>query len=120
MELAGTSTGMFAAARFLSAAALTLALSGLAQAESSAWSEDLRSAVRLVSGDTATKPMHAGIEMKLQKGWHTYWRYPGDSGVPPQFDFAKSDNLKSATVLYPAPELHTDAGGQTIGYQQDV
>ena len=111
---------MIATARLLSAAALMLALTGLAHAESSAWSEDLRSAVRLVAGDTATKPMQAGVEMKLQKGWHTYWRYPGDSGVPPQFDFAKSDNLKSATVLYPAPELHTDAGGQTIGYQQDV
>jgi DsbC/DsbD-like thiol-disulfide interchange protein len=105
---------------FSAAAALAVALSGLAHAESSPWSEDLRSAVRLISGDTSGTPMHAGVEMTLQNGWHTYWRYPGDSGVPPQFDFAKSDNLKSATVLYPAPELHSDAGGETIGYRQDV
>jgi DsbC/DsbD-like thiol-disulfide interchange protein len=111
---------MITIARLLSAAALTLALSGLAQAESSPWSEDLRSGIRLVSGDTAARPMQAGVEIKLQKGWHTYWRYPGDAGVPPQFDFAKSENLKSATVLYPAPELHSDAGGETIVYRQDV
>lgn len=111
---------MSATARLLSAAVLTLAPCGLARAETSAWSEDLRSAVRLIAGDTATAPMHAGVEMRLQQGWHTYWRYPGDSGVPPQFDFAKSQNLKSATVLYPAPELHSDAGGETIGYQHDV
>jgi DsbC/DsbD-like thiol-disulfide interchange protein len=111
---------MFSIARLLGAAALALSLGGLAYAESSPWSEDLRSSVRLIAGDTTVKPMRAGVEMKLQQGWHTYWRYPGDSGVPPQFDFAKSDNLKSATVLYPAPELHSDAGGETIGYDQDV
>ena len=112
---------MLQPARIVSAAAaLAFALTGLAHAETSSWSEDLRSAVRLISGDTSGTPMHAGVEMTLQKGWHTYWRYPGDSGVPPQFDFAKSDNLKSATVLYPAPEMHKDAGGETIGYQHDV
>ena len=112
---------MIATAEFVSAAAaLVFALTGLAHAENSAWSEDLRSEIRLISGDTTATPMHAGVEMKLQKGWHTYWRYPGDSGVPPQFDFAKSVNLKSATVLFPAPELHSDAGGEIIGYGQDV
>jgi DsbC/DsbD-like thiol-disulfide interchange protein len=118
MELAGTSTVMMSTARLFSAAVLMFASAGLAHAESSPWSEDLRSAVRLIAGNTA--PMQAGVEIRLQKGWHTYWRYPGDSGVPPQFDFAKSANLKSATVLYPAPELHSDAGGETIVYQQDI
>ena len=45
----------------------------------------------------------AGIEIKLKDGWHTYWRYPGDSGVPPVLDFSKSQNVKTVTVLYPAP-----------------
>jgi DsbC/DsbD-like thiol-disulfide interchange protein len=58
--------------------------------------------------------------MKLLPGWHTYWRYPGDSGVPPRFDFAGSGNVKSAKVLYPAPTLHSDEAGQTIGYEGSV
>jgi DsbC/DsbD-like thiol-disulfide interchange protein len=120
MELAATSAAMSVTVRLLFTAAALGLLAGVAHAETSPWSEDLRSAVRLMSGDTSNKPMQAGVEMRLQKGWHTYWRYPGDSGVPPQFDFAKSDNLKSASVLYPAPELHTDAAGQTIVYQQDI
>jgi DsbC/DsbD-like thiol-disulfide interchange protein len=62
----------------------------------------------------------AGIEIKLQPGWHTYWRYPGDSGVPPRFDFSGSDNVKAAKVLYPAPKLHSDQGGQSLGYEGDV
>ena len=41
----------------------------------------------------------AGVEIKLKPGWKTYWRYPGDSGVPPVLDFSESQNVKSVTVL---------------------
>ena len=47
------------------------------------------------------------------------WRYPGDSGVPPTLDFAGSENVKSVTVLWPAPERIADgAGGHSIGYER--
>ena len=104
----------------LTVSLIAAGLGGPAHAETSRWSEDMQSAVRLISGETATAPMRAGVEMKLTAGWHTYWRYPGDSGVPPQFDFSGSDNLKSAVVLYPAPTLHKDSAGETIGYENDV
>jgi DsbC/DsbD-like thiol-disulfide interchange protein len=103
------------------AAAVLLALAGVARADAaSAWSSDISSAIRLIAGAGNGTLRHAGIEMKLQPGWHTYWRYPGDSGVPPQFDFSGSDNLKTAKVLYPAPQLHKDEAGETIGYAGDV
>ena len=105
----------------LAVAAVTFA--GAAHAEdASPWSNDSRSSVRLVAGANANgdTPLQAGIEMKLLSGWHTYWRYPGDSGVPPRFDFAGSGNLKSAKVLYPAPVVHSDEAGQTIGYEGSV
>ena len=38
---------------------------------------------------TAADGLRAGIEIRLAPGWKTYWRYPGDSGVPPRFDFAQ-------------------------------
>ena len=47
--------------------------------------------------------LRAGIEIRLDPGWKTYWRYPGDSGVPPTLDFAGSKNVKSVTALWPAP-----------------
>jgi len=63
----------------------------------------------------------SAIEIKLNPGWKTYWRYPGDSGVPPVFDFSKSENVKSATVLFPAPKRFADgAGGHSIGYKTGV
>jgi DsbC/DsbD-like thiol-disulfide interchange protein len=91
-------------------------------ADASAWAEDSRSGVRLIAGanNSGAASLRAGIEIKLQSGWKTYWRYPGDSGVPPRFDFSGSENLKVAKVLYPAPHLFTDETGNSLGYKEGV
>jgi DsbC/DsbD-like thiol-disulfide interchange protein len=107
----------------LAACALAAILSASAQAvDESPWGEDIRSAIRLIAGSNRSTDatFRAGIEIKLQPGWKTYWRYPGDSGVPPQFDFSGSENLKNAKVLYPAPHLFTDETGQSLGYKDKV
>jgi len=92
-----------------------------AAADASAWSQDIKSSVRLIAGaNKKDAPLRAGIEIKMQPGWHTYWRYPGDSGVPPRFSFAGSDNIKSATVHFPAPVMFVDGGGTSIGYRDAV
>ncbi len=91
-------------------------------ADASAWSDDSRSAIRLIAGSHAgsEQRLRAGVEVKLQPGWKTYWRYPGDSGVPPRFDFTGSDNVLRAKVLYPAPHLFTDETGNSLGYKTGV
>lgn len=91
-------------------------------ADESPWNEDVRSAIRLIAGSNKADDaaLRAGIEVKLRPGWKTYWRYPGDSGVPPHFDFSGSDNLKKADVLFPAPHLFTDETGQSLGYKDTV
>jgi DsbC/DsbD-like thiol-disulfide interchange protein len=93
-----------------------------AAADVSPWNDDLRSAMRLIAGSNdKEQAWRAGVEIKMQPGWHTYWRYAGDSGVPPHFDFSGSENLKSATVLYPAPQTFDDgAGGKSLGYTGNV
>ena len=45
---------------------------------------------------------------------------PGESGVPPAFDWSGSDNLKHAEVLFPAPTRLVDQGGEAIGYEDQV
>src|SRR6516165_12151934 len=92
-------------------------------ADASAWDGDARSAVRLIAGDTKSvrdAPLRAGMEIRLAPGWKTYWRYPGDSGVPPRFDFAGSQNVKSVDVAWPAPHRFSDESGITIGYKDGV
>jgi DsbC/DsbD-like thiol-disulfide interchange protein len=90
----------------------------MAADDATRWDGDARSAARLVAGSqpAADGVLRAGLEIRLKSGWHTYWRYPGDAGVPPQFDFAASQNLKRAVVLWPAPQRIEEAGGGTIGY----
>lgn len=93
-------------------------------ADASGWDGDQRAAVRLIAGmhrgNGAAALQHAGVEIHLAPGWKTYWRYPGDAGVPPRFDFSGSRNLKSAAVRYPAPHRLVDESGTSIGYKGDV
>jgi DsbC/DsbD-like thiol-disulfide interchange protein len=91
-------------------------------ADASPWVEDLSSAMRLIAGANKSdaESLRAGIEIKLKAGWHTYWRYPGDSGVPPRFSFSGSDNVATVKVLYPVPQAITDEAGTTIGYKGGV
>jgi len=89
--------------------------------DSSPWQRDAHSAVRLVAGSRSGTVLLGGIAIQLQPGWKTYWRSPGDSGVPPRFDFSKSDNVEAVTVLWPAPQKFDDgAGGTSLGYKQQV
>jgi DsbC/DsbD-like thiol-disulfide interchange protein len=107
----------------LAACGIAAVLSAPAHAaDESPWSEDVRSAIRLIAGTNKNGDgtLRAGIEIKMQSGWKTYWRYPGDSGVPPHFDFSGSENLKEAKVLYPAPHLFTDETGRSLGYKDRV
>ena len=89
----------------------------------SPWTKLTDSKVRLVSGTVELdgKPtLFAGVQLRMNPGWKTYWKNPGDSGVPPQFDWSKSKNLKHAEVLYPAPHRFDDGGGTAIGYDDEV
>ena len=89
--------------------------------DSSPWQRDAHSAVRLLAGSRSGAVLLGGIAIKLEPGWHTYWRTPGDSGVPPRFDFSKSDNVEAVTVLWPAPQKFDDgAGGTSLGFKHKV
>jgi DsbC/DsbD-like thiol-disulfide interchange protein len=104
--------------------AAALVASSLPQAraqDSSPWLKDSHSAVRLMAGSRSGAVLLGGIAIQLQPGWHTYWRNPGDSGVPPRFDFSKSENIEAVTILWPAPMRFDDgAGGTSLGYQKQV
>jgi DsbC/DsbD-like thiol-disulfide interchange protein len=93
-------------------------------ADESRWDGDQRGAVRLIAaaqrGEGPATIHRAGVEIRLAPGWKTYWRYPGDSGIPPRFDFTRSRNLKSVTIRYPAPHRLADEGGTSIGYKNGV
>src|ERR1700749_3849159 len=100
--------------------AFSLAVEARAQ-DASPWIRDGHSAVRLLAGSRSGTVLLGGIAFQLQPGWKTYWRTPGDSGVPPRFDFSKSENIEAVTILWPAPTKFDDgAGGHSLGYHDQV
>jgi DsbC/DsbD-like thiol-disulfide interchange protein len=89
--------------------------------DASPWQKAPHAAVRLLAGSRSGPVLLGGIAVQLDPGWKTYWRTSGDSGVPPRFDFSKSDNVEAVTVLWPAPTKFDDgAGGFSLGYHDQV
>ena len=62
----------------------------------------------------------AGLHLRLAPGWKTYWRAPGDAGIPPRFDWDGSQNMAAVRVYWPTPRVFQSNGMQTIGYLGDV
>ena len=88
--------------------------------ETSGWSSAHGGAMRLIPGAAMPGGRGAGVEIRLDPGWKTYWRDPGDAGVPPVFDWSRSDNLAKVTLSWPAPTRFDDEAGSSIGYKHDV
>jgi DsbC/DsbD-like thiol-disulfide interchange protein len=100
---------------------LSLQLSSqLAAQDASDWSKAHRSSIRLIAGAGKAGLSSAGLEIRLSSGFKTYWRSPGDSGIPPRFDWSTSENLDSVTVKWPAPVRFSDGSGHSVGYASDV
>lgn len=105
----------------LATASLGPLSAGAASAETaSEWSAPSGTAVRLLGGPNDHGAHTAGVEIRLTPGWKTYWRYPGDSGVPPHFDWSGSENLGAVTIHWPAPVRFDEGGSFSIGYKKDV
>jgi DsbC/DsbD-like thiol-disulfide interchange protein len=62
----------------------------------------------------------AALHLSLAPGWHTYWRSPGEAGIPPRFDWTGSDNLASVAFRWPQPQIFDQNGLRTLGYTGDV
>jgi DsbC/DsbD-like thiol-disulfide interchange protein len=106
----------------LGAAAPALAGPAPEPAAASRWVELHASRARLVGSavKAAGGARLAGLEIVMDDGWKTYWRMPGDAGVPPQHEWSGSANAARIEVLYPAPMRMAEAGGEVIGYKHAV
>lgn len=62
----------------------------------------------------------AALHLRLAPSWKTYWRAPGDAGIPPSFDWSASRNLKSLKLHWPAPEVFHTNGMISVGYYQEL
>jgi DsbC/DsbD-like thiol-disulfide interchange protein len=98
----------------LAALALSAAAAPLAAAQS--LSQGV-TGVRIIGGwQQPDGSRIAAVAIGLAPGWHTYWRMPGEAGIPPEFDWSGSRNLASVAYEWPRPTLFDSGGMRTIGY----
>jgi suppressor for copper-sensitivity B len=95
----------------------------VARESSSEWQAGPKARARLIAairavGELATLPV--GLEVELEPGWKTYWRSPGDAGVPPGVDWTGSTNVDTPRLHWPAPERFDFFGIETFGYHDRV
>jgi DsbC/DsbD-like thiol-disulfide interchange protein len=77
--------------------------------------------VDVLSGWRSDDGTHmAAVRITLAPGWVTYWRAPGDAGIPPQFKFSSSDAIQNITPHWPTPEVFGEDGMRSIGYYNSV
>ncbi len=92
-----------------------------AEPGASAWVKGAYSSARLIGGVPASDEMRrAGIHIRLAPGFKTYWRTPGNSGVPPHISFEGSLNLAGVDVQFPFPSTFDDGVGTSFGYHDEV
>ena len=75
--------------------------------------------------DTATVvPEHsftAGLLLKMAPGWHTYWQFPGDAGIPTEIKWNLPPGWKAGPIQWPIPLKLSEPGDiQIYGYHDEV
>ena len=79
--------------------------------------------VKLVPNDAIFKiknDYYFGLKFKMKTGWKTYWKNPGDAGLPLNIEFLEDDSQLNTEILFPFPQRFVDEGIRTIGYENEV
>jgi suppressor for copper-sensitivity B len=102
---------------------LTLAAVDASAQPSSDWVRAEYGQVRLIAASEGLSDdgqITIGVQMRLYKGWKTYWRTPGETGIPATFDWSGSQNVAKVDLRWPAPTRFEDYGSQAFGYKVEV
>lgn len=62
----------------------------------------------------------AGLRIVLAPGWKTYWRAPGEGGVPTVVTLTKADAVTGLSIHWPRPQVFVVNGMRSIGYRDAV
>ena len=92
-----------------------------ANAETTAWQDLGGGRARMVSiYNPDTGKVEGIIDVELKPGWTTYWRNPGEAGIPPLFDFSKSKGVSVSAPSFPVPKSKAASGIISVVYTKNV
>ncbi len=98
-----------------------LALIGLVVTVASA--QAAHTQVQLILADDAAQPgatVLAGVHLKMESGWHTYWKNPGEAGMATKIEWHLPAGVTAGDIQWPLPEKLPPAEVTTYGYQGEV
>lgn len=93
-----------------------IGLIGLSTQAMAETQQDVLAAALLPGSQMASGHFMAGLDLTLAPDWKTYWRAPGETGIPPQFDWTGSQNVAAVRLHWPSPQVFAVNGLQSIGY----
>ena len=106
------------------AALLALVLGAAVHAAESPPTRGETASARLVVAQDGVAPdaarLSAGLHVELEPGWKTYWRSPGEVGLPPELDWSGSRNVADVAMHWPAPTRFTAFEIENFGYAEEV
>lgn len=109
------------AAQFAAIFGLVLALAGTAKAVSIADPHPVTA--RLVPELASAAPgttLWVALHLDIAPGWHTYWRNPGDSGLPTEIAWTLPVGFSAGEIVWPVPERFVVEGLGNYGYRDAV
>lgn len=107
--------------RYLSILVTTLTcLFGVAHAASAQQLDEIVTLTVEPGWQTDDGTWMAALRFTLAPGWKTYWRAPGDAGIPPHFTWSGESNIAAISVIWPVPHVFDQAGMRSIGYAGEL
>src|SRR2546427_4268365 len=103
------------------ACVLTMLFAGIARETPAEASANV--SVELLSERAAIEPgmpFRVGLLMRMRPGWHTYWKNPGDSGLPLRVTWNLPEGFSAGPIDWPTPERIPENGLMSYGYSRDV
>ncbi|MBY5399134.1 cytochrome C biogenesis protein, partial [Rhizobium leguminosarum] len=92
-----------------------------AHAEMSAWADNEGGRMRLVAlAPDAGGKIRAALQIEPKPGWITYWKEPGNSGIPPQIAIAAESGVTLDAIAYPVPKHFFNGAIEDIAYDAPV
>src|SRR5438477_9035185 len=74
-----------------------------------------------VSAVVPGEPFLVGVRLKMQPHWHTYWKYPGDAGIPTDIKWELPEGWRAGSIQWPIPlKLQEPGDIQIYGYHDEV
>jgi DsbC/DsbD-like thiol-disulfide interchange protein len=74
---------------------------------------------QFVAGGFDGNAYSGGLHIMMDKGWKTYWRNPGEAGIPPDIR-AVGENFENLTIDFPLPQRIKDESGEALAYHDEV